>query len=371
MRTVGDRLRFALDMWGDLPGARMGVRTFVERMRERYPDVPGTSRGMIQQYLNGSVEPPLAFLRAASSLLEVRPAWLAFGDGPVHRTSELDDDERRHADGLFSERLPGWDEAPEVVREGLISLSARLKGIDGFESGLDEGVVRLADVMLGPLVEFNLRRLSAHIEGFHRYYLAAYALLTALLDDVRHMDAPPADYTWRSLIWMREELRWVQRTRDRILARYAEIDPEQVPFDHPGVNGETVASWLADARTAPADPAALRCHCIDFHETGDCEHVAIVRQRREASADLPPDSPLPPLTPDEAAHLVIEQIPQEMGILLSASYLGHKATVGIDPHGRPYRSRCSCKKSGCGLLRALEVAGRERMDAWIAQATLD
>src|SRR5680860_537658 len=37
----------------------------------------------VHRYFTGEVEPPLDFLSAAAGVLNVRPAWLAFGEEPV------------------------------------------------------------------------------------------------------------------------------------------------------------------------------------------------------------------------------------------------------------------------------------------------
>lgn len=366
METVGERLRFAMDTWGTRAGVeRLGVRTFADLMRERFPNVPGTSRAMLQQYLSGAVEPPLAFLRAAADLLNVRPAWLGFGEAPM--IAEVSEEDAARADNLLDDMLPAWDELPDAVRQGMIELADQLRYVDAVEGGPDEGVARLADAVLAPLVLFNAYRLRLTPDVLRRYYIGAHSLLSALWDEVRTGDTALADYTFSSLVSMRQELSWAARVRDTVLSRYAEIQPADVPHQHTGFNAESVTRWIERARTAPDNPRGFQCSCAEYHLTGDCPHMAKVRARREAFAAPAPAEALPPLTPAQAAELDIEERHEESGILYSAIYAGHSAIVGVSLVGTLYRSGCTCRKNDCGLLAHLQAEGRVRLEATLAR----
>ena len=58
-------------------------------------EVPGSSYPVIHRYLKGTATPPVEFLEAASDILNVRSAWLAFGEGP------RDEEEARLASQSF------------------------------------------------------------------------------------------------------------------------------------------------------------------------------------------------------------------------------------------------------------------------------
>jgi transcriptional regulator with XRE-family HTH domain len=50
--------------------------------------VPGANYPSISGYMKNEVDPPLAFIKAASETLNVREAWLAFGEGAPTKEEE-------------------------------------------------------------------------------------------------------------------------------------------------------------------------------------------------------------------------------------------------------------------------------------------
>lgn len=74
MTTIADRLQEALALRG------LKIRAFHRLMHEK--KVLGNSYPAIHRYLRGEQTPSVDFLLAAADLLEVRPAWLAFGELP-------------------------------------------------------------------------------------------------------------------------------------------------------------------------------------------------------------------------------------------------------------------------------------------------
>lgn len=84
--SVAARLRWAVERSGQI----QSIRQFQQRLRER--GVPGTGYSNVYRYVtDDAASPPLEFLQNAGAVLEVRPAWLAFGDGdPSLRDATID-----------------------------------------------------------------------------------------------------------------------------------------------------------------------------------------------------------------------------------------------------------------------------------------
>ena len=71
-KAVGHRLRAALAYRG------WNVSEFIRRLRASKCEIRGATA--VFEYVNGHKCPPIPFFEAASRVLGVRPAWLAFGD---------------------------------------------------------------------------------------------------------------------------------------------------------------------------------------------------------------------------------------------------------------------------------------------------
>jgi len=78
--NLPSRLRWAIDQQRS-EGRQRGLRLFQRRLAAARPGLDGTALSSIQAYLNGSVTPSLGWVEAASQILGVRTAWLAFGGG--------------------------------------------------------------------------------------------------------------------------------------------------------------------------------------------------------------------------------------------------------------------------------------------------
>lgn len=81
-RTTGydRRLREALEE-GPRP---MSIRQLGQEMEERHPEMRGATYGGVRQYAAGNIQNPrVELLRAIAHVLEIRPDWLAFDDGPM------------------------------------------------------------------------------------------------------------------------------------------------------------------------------------------------------------------------------------------------------------------------------------------------
>ncbi len=58
------------------------TRRFQQEVRQIAPNARGTSYASVYEYVDGRTDPPLSFLAVAAKVLNLRPAWLAFGDEP-------------------------------------------------------------------------------------------------------------------------------------------------------------------------------------------------------------------------------------------------------------------------------------------------
>lgn len=64
----------------------ISVRSFQQQLAAS--NVRGSAYSSVWSYLEGRVEPPMAFLEAAARELNVRIAWLAFGEGDVTEAAQ-------------------------------------------------------------------------------------------------------------------------------------------------------------------------------------------------------------------------------------------------------------------------------------------
>lgn len=89
LETVGERLRDALEActFEDSRGheRRCSVRWLGKQLSERYRELRGTAREALQGYFDGKTSPSIALLEATASILDVRTAWLATGEGMALR----------------------------------------------------------------------------------------------------------------------------------------------------------------------------------------------------------------------------------------------------------------------------------------------
>jgi|SRR5690625_477956 len=94
MKTIGERLEWALTL------RDKSIREVQLQLQER--SVKGSSYASFHGYVKGGQVPPLELLEAVAGLLEVRPAWLAFGEGEPLEIAEQVASKARAA-----ERQPG------------------------------------------------------------------------------------------------------------------------------------------------------------------------------------------------------------------------------------------------------------------------
>jgi len=111
----------------------------------------GTALSSVQAYLNGSVTPSLSWVDAASEILDVRAAWLAFGGGfpteaeqaAIRRSSTGNDPATTSAStaggvahdalagfvtSVFNEEMPAFWRLPPAARRALMDGLARHVG---------------------------------------------------------------------------------------------------------------------------------------------------------------------------------------------------------------------------------------------------
>ncbi len=148
--SLASRLRWAIDQQPP-EGRQRGLRLFQRRLTATHPGLDGTALSSVQAYLNGSVTPSLAWVDAASGILAVRAAWLAFGGGfpteaeqAAMRTSMTGDHpttpepsrQQGAARGalsgfvtsVFNEELPAFWRLPPAARQALMDALGRHVG---------------------------------------------------------------------------------------------------------------------------------------------------------------------------------------------------------------------------------------------------
>lgn len=100
----------------------ISVRALHKALEKGFPNLRGTSYGGVRHYAEGKVTAPrVELLRAMADVLEVRPDWLAFGEGEMTEAME-------RARGSEPEAEPSRDSWWDLIREGVR---------DGFGEGAD------------------------------------------------------------------------------------------------------------------------------------------------------------------------------------------------------------------------------------------
>jgi hypothetical protein len=121
--TVGKRLRWAI-VRRPAMGKKRGVRAFQRAIEERAGKLekkgrrlPGITLPSIMTYLNDVTTPSIEFLHEAASVLDVREAWLAFGEG------ERTEAEQRGRDAAVDSLMTGLagDSETHAITAGLYS----------------------------------------------------------------------------------------------------------------------------------------------------------------------------------------------------------------------------------------------------------
>ena len=79
---IGSRLK------AEIEGREWSTRRFQQEVERIAPDTRGTSYASVYEYVDGRTDPPLSFLTVAAKVLNVRPAYLAFGDEPKSPVEE-------------------------------------------------------------------------------------------------------------------------------------------------------------------------------------------------------------------------------------------------------------------------------------------
>lgn len=129
MKSIGERLRWAIEQYGPRPRGRAGVkgsiRGFADAMKAKglNRERKGGSYQMIHRYLADETAPPEDFLRATIQILNrsgqrVRMAWLVDGSG------EPTEDQHQLAEAGKGATTPDatravYDRALELIQEGL------------------------------------------------------------------------------------------------------------------------------------------------------------------------------------------------------------------------------------------------------------
>lgn len=177
----------------------MSVRALARKMQSRFPDLRGTSYSGLRLYVYGGRDevaaPRHEVLRAIAEVLNVRPQWLLFDDGPMTeeeaahlaRTNELakealaetpnaerraardEDVPRARAKRLIQEAIvdlsgerPRSSEQIPYWAEGLVEVFRRLLESDLSSLALDEegaehdGLADVAAAVRGPIDAFEI-----------------------------------------------------------------------------------------------------------------------------------------------------------------------------------------------------------------------
>ena len=79
---IGSRLK------AEIEGREWSTRRFQQEVERIAPGTRGTSYASVYEYVDGRTDPPLSFLTVAAKVLNVRPAYLAFGDEPKSPVEE-------------------------------------------------------------------------------------------------------------------------------------------------------------------------------------------------------------------------------------------------------------------------------------------
>ena len=92
MRTIGERLEEALQLWEHPPQGKRDKKAFQTAIKPRL-EMRGGQMGVTYQtilsYFVGSSTPSLEWLREAADLLDVRFDWLVLGQGEAKEMNEM------------------------------------------------------------------------------------------------------------------------------------------------------------------------------------------------------------------------------------------------------------------------------------------
>lgn len=116
----------------------MSVRALAKEMQERFPNLRGTSYGGIRLYTeDGKVtNPRVELLRAIAEVLEVRPDWLAFDNGPMTEREMRALEAERDAAQLptvtdyIAAEAPEFADLSPVVQAVVVNTAMRWAGVD-------------------------------------------------------------------------------------------------------------------------------------------------------------------------------------------------------------------------------------------------
>jgi transcriptional regulator with XRE-family HTH domain len=186
----GERLRMALEI-GPRP---MGVRQLARAVADAHPDLRGASYGGVRQYVEGKIRNPRAeLLRAIAGVLDVRPEWLAFDDGPM--TAAEEEERKRPAITPDPEQIQRTRMAVfEAFRDETPGL--RLIGIDAVDRFLLPAVDQVAQ-WLGPAgLNLPFHDQEGEQDGHQRYVEAARLLGRAAVAPLQTLRLEPEHWTY-------------------------------------------------------------------------------------------------------------------------------------------------------------------------------
>ena len=114
---ISARLRDKIDKLG------WSTRRFQQEVAATAPDTRGTSYASVYDHVEGKAKggPPVEFLEVAAQVLNVRPAWLAFGEEPESAVGEGVAVEVVRAESAFISRATG-----RVAEELMLQIVDRL-----------------------------------------------------------------------------------------------------------------------------------------------------------------------------------------------------------------------------------------------------
>lgn len=145
-----DRLKEARQ-WGPKP---MSVRELAREVRAKYKDLRGASYGGIRQYADGAIASPrIDLLKAIAHVLQVRPEWLAFGNGTMTEAAEVA--ARASSGAVAAVGDPGGFMAPaEDVQRAFV------EGLPVLKSGASAATWQAIADLYDAFFDFDLDRVS-------------------------------------------------------------------------------------------------------------------------------------------------------------------------------------------------------------------
>lgn len=91
----------------------MSIRQLGSEMKKAYPDLRGATYGGVRQYVAGNIQNPrIELLRAIAEVLQVRPEWLAFGEGEMTEKAQRVAEAAQQAAAPALSQIPGATNAP-------------------------------------------------------------------------------------------------------------------------------------------------------------------------------------------------------------------------------------------------------------------